>query len=112
MRTRTVAMLILWFVILIIALSGLFYLTFLTDSSWYVRVDNARATDIMPRGGMYYRYELPARNERGQERTLTFETGRLLREGAWLRLHVAPIRGVTAWEEIPPEALPWAVPAE
>ena len=106
MRTRSIVMLILWLIILIIALSGLFYLTFLTNSAWYVQVDNASVTDITPRGGMYYRYELPARNEKGQERTLTFETSRLLREGAWLRLDVAPIRGVTAWAEVQPEELP------
>ena len=106
MKTRTIVMLILWFVILTIAVAGLLYLTLFTDTICYTQVDNARVTEIVPRGGMYYRYELPGYDAVGHQRTLSFETARLLREDAWLLVKVAPIRGVTAWEEVQPEAIP------
>ena len=106
MKTRTIILLTLWFVLLVIAMVGLFYLTFCTEAAYYAQVDNAYVKDIIPRGGMYYRYELPSVDDRGKERLLTFETTRLLREGAWLKITVAPIRGVTAWEEVQIDALP------
>ena len=106
MSTRSIIMLILWFVIIVIAMIGLFYLTFFTENTYYTRVDNTCLTNITPRGGMYYRYELPAFNEKGQERTVSFETSRVLRDDAYLRLDVAPIRGVVSWEEVQPEEIP------
>ena len=108
MKTRTILLLTLWFIIIIIAMVGLFYLTFFTDSTWYIQIDNTRLTDVTPRGGMYYRYELTAWNESGRERKLTFETSRILRDGAYLRLNVAPLRGVTDWTEIQPDDVPAA----
>ena len=106
MKTRTILLLTLWFIIIIIAMVGLFYLTFFTDSTWYIQIDNTRLTDVTPRGGMYYRYELTAWNESGRERKLTFETSRILRDGAYLRVNVAPLRGVTDWTEIEADEVP------
>lgn len=106
MKTRTIILLTLWFILLIIAMVGLFYLTFCTEDTYYAQIDNTYVKDIIPRGGMYYRYELPAFDERGKSRLLSFETTRLLREGAWLKITVAPIRGVTAWEEVQLNELP------
>ena len=106
MKSRTIWLLLLWFVIILIALAGLFYLTFLTDSVYYAQVDNLHASEISPRGGMYYQYKLPGYDERGRERELTFLTSRLLREGAYLRIRVAPLRGVTEWEEVQIEDMP------
>ena len=106
MKTRTIVLLIIWFVIVIVAMTGLFYLTFFTEADYYTRVDNSHITEIIPRGGMYYRYELAGYDERGKERLLTFETARILRDDACLRVTVAPIRGVTAWEEVQPEDIP------
>ena len=106
MKTRTGLLLTLWFVIIIIAIAGLVYLTFWTDNTYYAQVDNARLVDIIPRGGMFYRYELPAFDEKGKERTVSFETSRILRDEAYLRLKVAPIRGVVSWEEVQPADIP------
>ena len=108
MKTRTILLLTLWFVIIIIAMLGLFYLTFYTESTYYTQIDNTRIVDITPRGGMYYRYELTAWDEKGSERPLTFETSRILRDGAYLRVEVAPLRGVTDWTEIQPDDVPAA----
>ena len=106
MSTRSIVMLIIWFVVIILALCGLFYLTFFTETVYYTQVDNACLVEITPRGGMYYRYELPGVDERGKERLLSFETTRILREEAYLRMTVAPLRGVTAWEEVKPGDIP------
>ena len=106
MKAHTMLLLALWFVIILIAIIGLSYLTFCTSDTCYAQVDNARLTEIIPRGGMYYRYELPAFDEKGKERTVSFETNRVLRDDAYLRLNVAPIRGVTSWEEVTPEDIP------
>lgn len=100
MKNRTIWLLLLWFVIVLIALAGLFYLTFLTDTVCYTQVNNLHASEITPRGGMYYQYKLTGYDERGRERELTFQTSRLLREGAYLTVHVAPLRGVTDWAEV------------
>ena len=108
MRTRTILLLTIWFVIIIIAMLGLFYLTFYTESTCYTQIDNAKLVDITPRGGMYYRYELTAWDEKGSERSLTFETSRILRDGAYLQVQVAPLRGVTDWTEIQPDDVPAA----
>ena len=106
MKTHTLLLLILWVVIMIIALVGLFYLTFFTGTVYYAQVDNTNVSEITPRAGMYYRYELPGYDEKGRARLLSFETSRILREGAYLCIEVAPIRGVTKWEEVQPEDMP------
>ena len=106
MRTRTIIMLIVWILIAFIALIGLFYLTFFTGTTYYTQIDNACVVEITPRGGMNYRYELPAYDEQGRARLLSFETARLLREEAYLQVEVAPIRGVTEWQEVQLEDMP------
>ena len=100
MTNRTICLLMLWFVIILIAMAGLFYLTFCTDAVYWAQVDNLHASEITPRGGMSYQYQLAAYDDHGRERQVTFQTSRILREGAYLQIHVAPLRGVTAWEEV------------
>lgn len=112
MKTQTLLLLIFWVVVMIIAVLGLFYLTFYTGTLYYTQVDNTNVSEITPRGGMYYRYELPGFDEKGRARLISFETSRLLREDAYLCVEVAPIRGVTAWEEVRPEGIPEAARKE
>ena len=64
MTSRTLLMLLLWFIIILIAMAGLFYLTFCADNAYYTRVDNGLVSEITPRSGMSYRYELPAYDKR------------------------------------------------
>lgn len=82
----------------------------------YTQVDNGQIRELESRGGvidltggMDYAYTLPAFDEDGREREVTFGTKRQLRDGAFLCLTVMPLRGVTDWSEVPYDELPQAV---
>lgn len=107
MKTRTLLLMLLWFCLVMTAVIGLFWLTLGTENVYYAQVDNERVVERVPRHGMYYTYELPAFDQAGEARTLSFETSRILRDGAYLKITVAPIRGVTAWEEVDFDAIPF-----
>ena len=106
--------------VLLIALSG-FCTWFLSGSGsteYYTRIDNSRLSQADPEGGVIslngrlpYAYTLPCYDENGGEQTLTFGVSRALREGAFLRLTVVPVRGVLGWDEVAFDALPAAVQA-
>ena len=98
------------------ALIGLWLVPQFGAGSYYVQIDNSRIEAGGPRngvvdfhGGMDYYYTLPAYNEQGQQKELEFGTSRQLREGAFLRLTVSPLRGVTEWSEVAYDELPAAV---
>ncbi len=83
---------------------------------YYTKIDNTCVKQVDPRGGvidfrgqMPYSYTLPSYSKSGNEKNITFGTSRELAEGAFLRLTVMPIRGVTAWEEVQFGELPAAV---
>ena len=83
---------------------------------YYVRIDNskieswgARDGVIDFRGGMEYGYTLTGYNESGREKSVTFGANRRLKDGAFLKLSVVPVRGVTEWEEVIFEEMPLAV---
>lgn len=87
------------------------------DSTYYyVQINNSKAEQGKPRngvidlhGGMAYSYTLPAYDESGSEKEITFGTSRKLREDAFIRLTVMPIRGVIEWSEVQHDELPRAV---
>lgn len=79
---------------------------------YYVRIDNSKVEENNSRGGvidlkgsMDYIYTLPACNEKGNQKDISFSTSRMLREGAYLRLTVTPLRGVVEWKEVEYEEL-------
>lgn len=83
---------------------------------YYTQIDNSRISEgkqrdgvIDMQGGMSYSYTLPAYNEKGIEKGITFGASRELREGAFLRLTVSPIRGVVEWSEVQYGEMPEAV---
>lgn len=83
------------------------------EGYYYVQVDNSKTKEleskggaIDPTGGMSLSYTLPAYDKEGAEREISFGTERELREGAYLRLTVVPIRGVVEWMEVQPEDIP------
>ena len=83
---------------------------------YYVKIDNGKIESLGARkgvidfdGGMAYKYTLTGFNERGEEKTVSFGVNRHLKEGAYLKLSVVPIRGVTEWEEVIFEEMPEAV---
>lgn len=83
---------------------------------YYTRIDNSKIEEGDPRGGvidlrggMRYIYTLPAYDENGGRREITFGAERELREGAFIRLTVVPVRGVMEWSEVQHEEMPAAV---
>ncbi len=83
------------------------------NAAYYTQVDNARTEElesrggvIDPTGGMSLLYRLPAYDEQGNGREVSFGTERQLREGAYLKLEVEPIRGVVGWKEVSFDELP------
>lgn len=86
---------------------------------YYTQIDNSKISEGKPRdgvidrqGGMSYSYTLSAYNEKGMGKDITFGASRKLREGAFLKLTVSPIRGVVEWSEVTYEELPEAVQKE
>ena len=86
-------------------------------STYYTRIanhsleinENGRDGVVDFSGGMPYIYNLPAYNEKGEKETISFGATRELRDGAFIRLTVVPIRGVVRWEEVLFEDMPEAV---
>lgn len=85
---------------------------------FYAQIDNSAVKEVDPdakigiinlNGGLPYSYTLPAYNEEGEERALTFGMSRQLKEGAFIRLDVAPVRGVIGWCEMQYSELPAVV---
>ncbi len=83
---------------------------------YYSQIDNSKVEQIESKGGvinfsgsMDYSYTLFSYNENGKGKDITFGTSRELKEGAYIRLTVMPIRGVLEWKEVQYEQLPVAV---
>ena len=105
--------------LLIITVSLLFFRMVFSDDArefYYVRIDNTKIESLGSRkgvidfnGGMEYGYTLTGYNERGEEKSVFFGANRHLKDGAFLKLSVVPIRGVTRWEEVIFEEMPEAV---
>lgn len=53
-----------------------------------------------------YEYHLPAMNEAGAQKSLTFTADKQLALDTFLRLYVTSAGKVTAWEEVPQMELP------
>ncbi|MCM1415743.1 MAG: YxeA family protein [bacterium] len=92
---------------------------FLSESGstyYYTQIDNSKVEEVNSRGGvldlyggMSFSYKLLSYHEKGKEKEITFGTSRKLREAAFLRLTVMPVRGVIEWSEMQYEELPEAV---
>ncbi len=87
-----------------------------SGSTYYVQIDNSRLEEGKPRdgvidmqGGMSCSYTLPAYHEKGGGKEITFGASRELREGAYLKLTVSPVRGVVEWSGVTYEELPAGV---
>lgn len=86
------------------------------SGTYYTQIDNDKVESQEPNGGvidftggMPWRYTLTCYNEDGDMQELSFGTERQLRDGAYLRLDVVPIRGVTGWREVEFDELPSAM---
>lgn len=105
-------------VIVVVGIIG-FCMWFFSGSGsvyYYTQIDNSKIERndsdggvINLSGGMDYSYTLPAYNENGKGKDITFGASRELREGAFIRLTVSPVRGVIEWSEVQYDELPEAV---
>lgn len=89
---------------------------FSSGTYYYTQVDNSRIERVHSSGGVIdltggleYSYTLVAYKENGAAEDVFFGMSRELREGAFLRLEVAPVRGVVDWCEVRYDELPEAV---
>ncbi len=104
--------------VLLIALIG-FCAWFLSGSGsteYYAQIDNTKVEQVDTKGGVIsfkgnlpYSYTLTAYDEKGGEKEITFGTSRELKEGAFIRLTVMPVRGILDWSEVQYDDLPAAV---
>ncbi len=90
----------------------------LLAGDYYVKIDNAHVSKNEPDDGVInfgssepYLYKLEAINAKGDRAEIEFGTYRELRQNAFLRLDLQPIRGVVGWSEVPEDALPAKVAA-
>lgn len=103
-------------VALVLICLGVFLLSGTGRTYYYTQIDNSKIaqgkTDggvIDFSGGMDYSYTLFSYDESGNGKDITFGTSRELKEGAFIRLTVMPIRGVLEWSEVQYDKLPAAV---
>lgn len=93
-----------------------FVLSGCSSAYWYSQIDPDHCETIepdkgiiRPNGGMSYEYTLKAYDSQGTEKEISFGTDRLLKEDAFIRLEVVPLRGVVGWAEVEREDLPESV---
>ena len=86
------------------------------SAEYYSQIDNTRVEQVDTKGGVIsfkgnlpYSYTLTAYDEKGSEKEITFGASRELKEGAFIRLTVMPVRGVLDWSEVQYDELPAAV---
>jgi len=86
------------------------------SAEYYAQIDNTKVEQVDSNGGVIsfkgnlpYSYTLLSYDENGSEKEITFGTSRELREGAFIRLTVMPVRGVLDWSEVQYDELPAAV---
>ena len=106
------AAVVLVIVLGIAILAILFRTTEANATNVYSRIDNTLVQEIAPHGGMNYRYTLQVYAENGTASSLDLDTSRILRDGAYILIRTAPLRGVLSWAEMQYDELPAAVQAK
>lgn len=103
--------------VVIILGAGFFHLgsstNLLANGTYYTKIDNAHVTENDSTGDVIHLkssepfvYQLHAANEDGHEIEASFGAAHELRQDAYLKLNLEPLRGVVYWEEVSPEDLP------
>lgn len=85
--------------------SVIYYFAFLETSDYYTIIDNSKPESIKD-DDFKFRYSLVSYDNDGKEKTISFETSRELREGAYIKIKYMITRGVTSWEEVEYNELP------
>ena len=105
-------------VILIVSFIGfcMWFLSGTGSTYYYSQIDNSKIEQTESKSGvinfsgsMDYSYTLFSYDENGKGKDITFGTSKELKEGAFIRLTVRPIRGVLEWKEVQYDELPAAV---
>ena len=105
-------------VVLLIGLAGFcaWLLSGSGSAEYFAQIDNTKVEQVDSNGGVInfkgnlpYSYTLLSYDENGSEKEITFGTSRELRDGAFIRLTVMPVRGVLDWSEVQYDELPAAV---
>lgn len=80
---------------------------------YYIKIDNACISENESSGGVVnlessepYLYKLEAVNAAGYKTEIEFGASRELRQDAFLKLDLQPIRGVVGWSEVSEDSLP------
>lgn len=101
------------FACIIIVCLGFYLLSEAGSTIYYTQIDNNRVSEQTNEGGvvsmsghMPYLYTLYSYTENGDGKEITLGAERKLREGAFLRMTVMPVRGVLDWEEAQYDELP------
>ncbi len=101
---------------LVVICFGIFLLSGAGSTYYYSQIDNSKIEQGNTNGGVIdfdgnldYSYTLFSYDENGNGKDITFGTSRKLKEGAFIRLTVMPIRGVLEWSEVQYDELPIAV---
>ncbi len=102
---------VLALVVLVSAMGILYQTTSENYESSYSQIDNSLVEPITPHGGMNYRYTLQVYSQEGVGKELALDTSRVLKDGAYILIKTAPMRGVIGWEELRYDQLPPAVQA-
>lgn len=113
MKKIVLIVIIVFVLILGTGFYGMFFLG-MGSTYYYTQIDNTKFTenssggvvDLSGGGGLENIYTLTAYDDNGKEREIVFGSSRQLREGAFIRLTVFSMRGVTDWEEVQTEELP------
>lgn len=89
--------LVLSLLVVIVAVCSFVFLNSGNKTAYYTIVNNS---EVVSKGTEKYEYRLDSYDEQGNKKNLSFETSRLLKENAFLKLEVVPLRGVISWEEV------------
>ena len=98
-------------VVLIVLCMGVAFLATQGKTDYYTQIDNRWVTEIDPYCTMNFVYYLVAFVESGIDRDITFVSSKVVSDGEFLFLILAPIRGVVTWAEVQYDELPEAVQA-
>lgn len=97
----------------LLLIGGIYYSLMYSSSTYYTQIDNTKIAEndsdggvINFKGDLEYLYTLNAYNDKGKEKEITFGVSKELKEDAFIKLKIAPIRGVISWEEIQYNELP------
>ena len=105
-------------VIIVVGFIGfcMWFLSGTGSTYYYSQIDNSKIEQTESKSGvinfsgsMDYSYTLFSYDENGKGKDITFGASKELKEGAFIRLTVMPIRGVLEWKEVQYDELPAAV---